>query len=107
MDEKNLSLILDITGHGLWDWNIVTNTVTGNDHYFKVLGLEKPQNLEIKVEAYLDLIHPEDKLAMSYALNDQYKNRTKNSDSIHRIVRPNGEIVWIHAIGRAIEWCPK
>ena len=58
--EERLSLVLEGSQDGFWDWDIRTGHVLRSPRWFSMLGYE-PAEIPPGREGFLDLIHPEDR----------------------------------------------
>lgn len=83
---------------GSWSWDIGPNSIAWSDEMFRIHGLE-PGVPPGKMEAYMECIHAEDRTWMA----DEVGRAVTSGDPVdinYRIVRPSGEVRWIH--GRSI-----
>jgi PAS domain S-box-containing protein len=82
---------------GYWERDLATNRHTWSDETYRILGLP-PQSGALTFEQLLGRVHPEDqqrvKSAMAGALGDGGRY-----DLEYRIVRPNGEVRFVHSQG--------
>jgi PAS domain S-box-containing protein len=78
---------------GVWDWDVVANTVTWSDTIYSIHGLE-PGTFGGTVEAFAELVHVDDREHVNEAIQ-----RALHQDMPYelefRAVRPDGGIVWI------------
>lgn len=82
---------------GNWIWNIKTNDLYWSDEIFRIWGYS-PQEFEPTYETFLASIHPEDRNAVTEAVNNAlYQKREYAID--HRIIRDNEDIRYIHETG--------
>lgn len=86
-------------GVGVWDWNINTGKIDWSDEMFLLFGLD-PQKNTSSFETWTSLLHPEERVIASERIDEALKNHSFLNNE-YRIVRPNGEIVWINALGKA------
>jgi PAS domain S-box-containing protein/putative nucleotidyltransferase with HDIG domain len=78
---------------GNWDLDLVKNEFRWSDEIYRIFGL-KPQEFGVTYEAFLALVHPDERELVDVS----YKNAVKNKnhyDIIHRIVRPDGEVRYV------------
>jgi PAS domain S-box-containing protein len=57
--EKRLSLAMDASKQGYWDWDFKTDSLFVSPHYKEMLGHDKEDSLEWK-EIWMDVIHIDD-----------------------------------------------
>lgn len=94
--ERLLSKAQEISHTGSWKLDLISNKLTWSDEVYRIFGCE-PQEFTATYEAFLEFVHPEDRIA----LNDAYlRSLQDGSDSYeieHRIVRRNtGEIRYVY-----------
>lgn len=86
-------------GHfGSWDWNILTDELSWTDEAYRIFGLQE-QAFPASYEAFLEAVHPDDRDAVHQAVSGSVKNVDTPYDIEHRLVRPNGELRYVHGQG--------
>jgi PAS domain S-box-containing protein len=84
-----------IAGLGFLTWNLKTDEMHWSDEVYLLYGVDK-QEAGPTIESTIELIHPDDMEYVQKNLDMAVKGVTKyNID--HRIVRPDGTVIWIHA----------
>lgn len=82
---------------GSWEWNVLDDSLWWSDEVFRIFGL-KSSIFQPTYPGFLETIHPDDR-----ALVERVVAQTLEYDlpySIeHRIVRPNGEVRYVHEQG--------
>jgi PAS domain S-box-containing protein len=99
--EARLRLALASGGLGSWDWEIASGTVRWSDNLEQALGLA-PGSFAGTVQAFLDLVHPEDLHAVQDAIEGTLE-RDAPYDIEFRFVRTDGSLGWISAQGAVIK----
>jgi PAS domain S-box-containing protein len=88
-------------GHlGSWSLNVVTGVLQWSDECYRIYGF-RPQEFVATYEKFRSIIHPED-FGFVQEQVDAALNNDKHYDLDFRFVRPNGEIGWIHCVGKVI-----
>ncbi len=100
--ERRYSYAMDASYSGMWDWDIANNTVHHNAKWCEMLGLEDDLCVH-HMEVLSSLIHPQDKNKMMAALYQAIESQGEYS-SEHRMVRPDGEVIWVHDRGKVVEF---
>lgn len=85
-------------GVGVWDWDITTDHLEWTSEMFNLFGLNSEKG-EASFDTWNAVSHPEDR-EIAAARIDQALKEHSYLDSEYRIVRPNGEIIWINAAGQ-------
>jgi two-component system, sensor histidine kinase and response regulator len=96
-------LATEAAGIGFWEWEPRLGRLFWDERCRKILGV--PESASSDFPLFLDLLHPDDR--------ERVTNEAKRSeetgeeyDSEYRIVRPSGEIRWVHALGRRYGTAP-
>jgi len=87
-------------GVGVWDWDIKTDHVEWTAEMFRLFGLD-PKVTVASFETWNSVLHPEDKEKAGAKINEAL-NTHSLLDNEYRIVRPDGQIIWINAMGIGI-----
>jgi PAS domain S-box-containing protein len=95
---ERLDMAQRASGAGTWDWNILTSHLIWSPELFDLFGLD-PQKSVASFEAWDSALHPEDRKIANSRINQALKEHT-NLDSEYRIMRPDGQMRWINALGR-------
>lgn len=98
--ESRLARAQTIAHIGNWEWDIVSGSLRWSDEIFRIFGLQ-PQEFEATYEAFLDIIHPEDRQRVSDAVNEAVENDTPYS-IVHRLICPNGEEKVVQELGEIL-----
>jgi PAS domain S-box-containing protein len=94
----DLRLALDGAQAGIWTWTVATGEVRWSANLEQIHGIE-PGAFGGSVQDVLNEVYPEDLERVSEAIrrtleeNDDYRIE-------YRIVRPDGELAWVEAVGR-------
>lgn len=83
---------------GSWEWDVLGDRITWSDELFRICGLE-PQQFDATYDAYLELIHPDDREMVDSTVQEAYRTRQPYAFD-HRLVRPDGSVRWLHGRGR-------
>ncbi len=97
LSEQRLIESQRIARLGHWNWDIVDAELYWSDEHYRICGLE-PGQITPSYEAFLGFIHPDDRDAWKAAVNEAMGLDNYNMD--HRIVRPDGEVRYVHGQGK-------
>lgn len=100
--EKRYNLALETTEAGLWDWDIINNTVYFSPLWKRMLGHEDHE-VEDSIAAWKSLWHPDDAAAIEKAMVDYRQGKTKKYELTYRLRHKNGEWRWILTRGRYLK----
>jgi len=97
---ESLSIAQHIANIGNWDWNIQTGDLFWSDQIYRIFGL-KVKEFEATYDAFVERVHPDDIDNVNSAVQRAIEKDEKY-DVNHRIIRPDGEIRWVHEEGDVI-----
>ncbi len=100
--ERRLQQVMEITHEGIWDWHVPSGVVVHNPQWYVSLNY-RPDELPGNVESFASLIHPEDQAIVRHRLDELLKGRTTDYHSEHRLVRRDGQTIWVQDRGRVVE----
>ena len=92
--EERLSRVLEASNTGIWDWEILTNTVYYSPRWKSLLGYEDDE-IENTFEQWEKRLHPDDKQRMLDAVADFLENPVGNFNHDFRMKHKNGSYRWI------------
>lgn len=98
--QEQLDLTLKVSSIGLWQWKLKDNSIQWDEGNEDIYGLEHG-SFAGDYEAFKKLLHPDDIEKIEDDLNSTIENRVE-LDSQFRIIRPDQELRYIAAKGRAI-----
>ncbi|KPN90145.1 PAS domain-containing hybrid sensor histidine kinase/response regulator [Pseudomonas nunensis] len=100
-----LLMAAEVAELGVWSWTLADNALKWNDRMFEYYGQPLTlRNTGLCYEHWYSRVHPEDVVAAAAKLKGAVEG-TDVYDTIFRVVRPDGQIRFIHA-GAQIERGP-
>jgi hypothetical protein len=84
---------------GNWEANLITDELIWSDEIFNIFGYN-PGNFTPSVQAFQSAVHPDDLEIVKASENRAAKTGTH--DVVHRIVRPDGSIRYVHELAQAL-----
>lgn len=94
--QERLSLALVAAQMGTWDWDLQSDIVVRSSECQQILGVD---NLKEDRASFLELIHPDDIALVQEAIRIAFHSPHTFSHEF-RILRTDGQIRWMHEIGR-------
>jgi PAS domain S-box-containing protein len=82
---------------GHYYWNLIENRVIWSDELYRIYGLS-PQKGPIDMAICREMIHPEDRDFVFRSAEEGLHSEAR-PDIEHRVVRPDGEVRTVHALG--------
>jgi chemotaxis protein methyltransferase CheR len=98
--EERYFLALAGSTDGLWDWDIVSDTVFYSDRFREILGYA-PEEFPASIESFRSRLHPEDADAIWTAIERHLKEHAAYKVE-YRLQTKSGEYLWFLARGQAI-----
>ncbi|MBL4666299.1 MAG: PAS-domain containing protein [Sneathiella sp.] len=83
---------------GNWSFNVTKEKHNWSDELSRIMGYD-PAVLEITSDAYHSRVHPEDLKQVRAIVKTALDNK-ENYQTKYRMIRPDGEIVYVREIGR-------
>lgn len=103
-DTARLTLALEASNAGIWEWDLETNENYWSDELWKVYGLE-PHSCAPSYEAWRQLVHPDDR-ELAEQIVQAAAEKGKDLMVEFRIRRNDGSIRWILSQGRLLRLTP-
>jgi PAS domain S-box-containing protein len=98
--EERYLLALAGATDGLWDWDILSDTVFYSDRFREILGYSF-EELPATIASFRRRLHPEDAAAIWAAIERHLKERVAYKVE-YRLQTKSGEYLWFLARGQAI-----
>ncbi|MDP1798513.1 MAG: PAS domain S-box protein, partial [Planctomycetaceae bacterium] len=100
ISESRLAEAQRIAHIGSWEWEPATDAVWWSDALYDLLGMP-PETSPLHYESFLNLVHTDDRQLAISDLEALHSGKTDEFANDVRIVRPDGQSMWIHRRGRA------
>jgi len=98
--QETLQLAVEAAAIGVWELTLPTNQIRWSPRCNEIFGL--PLETELSYEKFLESIHSEDRPEVDEVVRAVLQpNGTGNYEIAYRIVRPDGEVRWVAAKGKA------
>jgi PAS domain S-box-containing protein len=96
--EKSLSEAQRIAHLGSWEWDIVDNELRWSDEVYRIFGLQ-PREFGATYEAFLSSVRPQDRKAVTEAVERTLDDPRQEYNIEHGIVWPDGTVRVVHERG--------
>ncbi len=101
--EKRLELALEGAEIGLWDWNLLADTMQYDERWATMLGYDLDEIKDVP-EFWKKTVHPDDLVVANERWASHLRGKTPVYESIHRMKKKSGEWIWVQDIGKVVEW---
>jgi PAS domain S-box-containing protein len=94
--EWRLRRAQEIAHLGSWELDLLNDRLTWSDEVYRIFGLE-PQQFAATYEAFLEAVHPEDRMAVDDAYSGSVQAGQNTYEIEHRVIRRStGEVRFVH-----------
>ncbi len=91
--ERRLTEAQRIAQIGSWELDLAAGVLCWSDEIYRMFEID-PERFGASYEAFLEMVHPEDRDMVDKAYNDSLVNRTPYQ-VVHRLRMPDGRIKWV------------
>jgi PAS domain S-box-containing protein len=100
--QERLSLVIEGSNDGFWDWNVATGQAYFSPRYYTMLGYS-PDEFPATCASWQNLIHPEDLAATEDTLRLHFEEKLPTYAAEVRLRTRSGDYRWILTRGKAVE----
>ena len=100
--EKKCIEIFEQAGHGVWDWNAITNEFYFSDQWKRMLGYE-PFEISNSVEEWSSRVHSDDFTQCLNELAALFSGEIEHYRNEHRMLCKDGSYKWILDQGSVVK----
>ncbi|NPA59241.1 MAG: PAS domain-containing protein [Epsilonproteobacteria bacterium] len=94
IEHERLGLALLGNNDGIWDWNLVNNTIYFSPRFKEILGYQHDE-FKNKFSEWESRVHPDDLQKVFDDIKDNNDAKTDYYENIYRLKHKNGEWIWI------------
>ena len=98
--EERYALAVRAANDGIWDWDLVADTLYFSPRWHAILGRPHPDG-DLDPEAWFDLVHPADSERLRAAVHEHLEGRSPQLRAEHRIRHADGGWRWVLTRGLA------
>ena len=103
-ERRRLSMIIEGTNAGTWEWHVPSGQTRFNARWAEIVGYTLDELAPISIETWMRLAHPDDLEDSTRALSEHFAGRAPYYDLMCRMRHKDGHWVWVHDRGRVFEW---
>jgi PAS domain S-box-containing protein len=100
--EARLKLAQQAAGIGVWDWNVVTGAISWSPEMYNILGLDPVRDAEAPYQAWLDILHPDDRCLADETARAAASEGKAFSIDFRITYRPTSLLRWVRSHGAAV-----
>ena len=102
ISEERFQFALEASTAGIWDWNMVTNSVFYSSLSLKILELESTDIFD-DPERWDKIVHPDDLPKYYSDIQEHFDDKIPYYENYHRVMTSSGNYKWILDRGKVIE----
>ncbi|OXG04437.1 PAS domain S-box-containing protein [Flavobacterium araucananum] len=102
ISEERFQFALEASTAGIWDWDMVTNTVFYSSLSLKILELESSDIFD-DPERWDKIVHPDDLPKYYSDIQEHFDNKIPYYENYHRVMTSSGNYKWILDRGKVIK----
>jgi PAS domain S-box-containing protein len=99
--EIRFNAAIEGTEAGIWDWDMIANTVTFSKQWKTMLGYDEDE-VENSFDGWKNLWHPDDVVSIEKSVNDHLAGKTKQYEIVNRLKHKDGSWHWIMTRGKLL-----
>ncbi len=103
--EERWNFALEGSAHGVWDWDVPSNIFCLSKQFNAIIGYSE-NDFTKSYEAWIDVIHPEDKDQVIKELHKHVDGKTPMYTAEYRIQQKDGNYIWVHERAKASDRAP-
>ena len=102
--EEQLSLAIEGSGVGLWDWHVLTGETSFNERWAGMLGYTLAELTPVSIKTWVSLCHPDDLARSDELLKLHFSGKLPIYEAETRMKHRDGHWVWVLDRGSVVEW---
>ncbi|WP_299321641.1 PAS domain S-box protein [uncultured Maribacter sp.] len=101
---KLLNNIINATGIGIWERNLIDDSLTLNEQALNIYGLNKTNLSEFKTDTWFNLIHKDDLEEVKKKMLACLSYPSDECNVQYRILQKRGDYKWVQDKGKVLQW---
>jgi PAS domain S-box-containing protein len=102
-----LSMALESTGDGYWDWDLTTGDLVVNRQWASIIGYDHEELVPLTIGFWKEHCHPDDLLQSNMLLDQHFAGKSAYYELEVRMRHKDGHWVWILDRGKVCSWDPE
>ena len=103
-NSEQLSLVIDTTASGIWDWQVQTGEITFNERWAEIIGYTLEELAPISIDTWMKYAHPDDLIPSTELLEQHWSGKSARYNYEARMKHKHGHWVWVFDSGKVVEW---
>lgn len=94
---------LNEASDGLWDWNLLDNTLFFSPQWYRMMGYGPHEIESPSLSTWKDAVHPADEERVINLLEAHLKGKSSRYEAKYRLKNRNGDYLWVHDRGMVVQ----
>ncbi|MFP4088297.1 MAG: PAS domain-containing protein, partial [Desulfobacteraceae bacterium] len=103
-EREMLSMVIEGTRAGTWEWYVQTGEAVFNDRWAEMLGYTLAELQPVSIRTWMDLCHPKDLEEARRLLEDHFAGKHPYYECELRMRHKEGHWVWMEDKGKVVKW---
>ncbi|MFT5717512.1 MAG: PAS domain S-box-containing protein [Oleiphilaceae bacterium] len=103
-NEERLELVMQVTGVGIWDWQVQTGALTFNQRWVEIIGYTVEELQPTQFDTWAHNLHPDDLIEAKKKLEQHWSGELEFYEVEARMKHKEGGYVWVLTSGKVVEW---
>ncbi|MFP3913079.1 MAG: PAS domain-containing protein [Desulfobacteraceae bacterium] len=103
-EREMLSMVIEGTRAGTWEWYVQTGETVFNDRWAEMLGYTLAELQPVSIRTWMDLCHPKDLEEARQLLEDHFAGKHAYYECEFRMRHKEGHWVWMEDKGKVVKW---
>ncbi|NOR51011.1 MAG: PAS domain S-box protein, partial [Gammaproteobacteria bacterium] len=99
--EERFELAMSVANDGIWDWDLVKDTLVFDTRYYTLAGYE-PDEFPSEFKEWEKRVHPHDVRNALFAIEEHFAGWSDAFDIEYRFMRKDGQYMWIRSRAKVV-----
>ncbi len=102
--DKRYAYALEASRDGIWDWNLVDNSIHYSKSYLDMLGYQESE-LPPTYDTFKNIMmHPDDLDYLLGVINNALKQKSDIIQCEYRMLHKNGDVIWVYSRAKYVDF---
>ena len=102
-DDAIRAFALNEASDGLWDWNILDNSLFLSPQWYRMMGYGPHEISTPSLHTWNSAVHPDDAERVTSLLQAHLKSKSSRYEAKYRLKNRNGDYIWVHDRGLVVK----
>ncbi|SFG33950.1 sensor domain-containing diguanylate cyclase [Neptunomonas qingdaonensis] len=102
-DDAIRAFALNEASDGLWDWNILDNSLFLSPQWYRMMGYGPHEISAPSLSTWNSAVHPDDAERVTRLLQEHLNSKSSRYEAKYRLRNRNGDYLWVHDRGLVVK----